>query len=220
MLKHLAPSSRRPILTLAVTAMMALVGCASSAPEQHLLALPTPALPQTAAGAAGPDTRWLQVGRLDIPEYWQSRAVRYRDGGDVKSWENTVWAERVEVGLTRNLSIELESALPAPWRLCPLRCEGASRRPVRLLVSLSPMDYDRASQTLTAWAQWTLIGAEGQVLRTSSQPLQSKGSGTLAAAQTDAMAGLMKAIADLVVRDVPLLPAQSATERLDAKNGQ
>ena len=65
-----------------------------------------------------------------------------------------------------------------------------------------------------------IVGAEGQVLHTSSQPLQSKGSGTLAAAQTDAMAGLMKAIADLVVRDVPLLPVQSATERLDTKNGQ
>jgi uncharacterized lipoprotein YmbA len=140
-----------------------------------------------------------------------------------------VWAERVEVGLTRNLSIELEHALPTPWQLCPLRCEGSSRRLVRLLVSLSPMDYDRASQSLTAWAQWTLLGEDGQVLRTSSQPLQHKGSGTGAAAQTDAMAGLMKDLAGVVAREVPLLPAarpaaaaaaSSSAERLDAKNAQ
>ena len=90
---------------------------------------------------------------------------------------------------------------------------------MRLLISLSPMDYDRGTQTLSAWAQWTLIGAEGQALHTSNQALQSKGSGTQAAAQTDAMADMMKAVADLVARDVAQVPA-SATERLDAKNGQ
>lgn len=197
-----------------------MAGCATSAPEQHLLALPTPALPDKAsAPAQANDTRWLQVGRLEIPEYWQSRAVRYREGNEVKTWDNTVWAERVEVGLTRNLAIELEHALPTPWRLCPQRCDGSARRPVRLLISLAPMDYDRHTQTLSAWAQWTLIGAEGQALRTSSQALQSTGSGSQAAAQTDAMASMMKAVADLVARDVPLLPA-SATERLDAQHRQ
>ena len=213
-----SPSCGRPMQALVLGLLLAMAGCASSPPEQRLLALPTPALPQTSAVTA-PDARWLQVGRLDIPEYWQSRAVRYREGSELKSWDDTVWAERVEIGLTRNLSIELEHALPSPWRLCPIRCEGASRRPVRLLVSLSPMDYDRASQTLTAWAQWTVISPGGQVLNTRSEPLQNKGSGTGAAAQTDAMAGLVKAIAALVARDVPSLPA-SATERLDAKHGQ
>lgn len=213
-----SPSCGRPMQALVLGLLLAMAGCASSPPEQRLLALPTPALPQTSAVTA-PDARWLQVGRLDIPEYWQSRAVRYREGSELKSWDDTVWAERVEIGLTRNLSIELEHALPSPWRLCPIRCEGASRRPVRLLVSLSPMDYDRASQTLTAWAQWTVISSGGQVLSTRSEPLQNKGSGTGAAAQTDAMAGLVKAIAALVARDVPSLPA-SATERLDAKHGQ
>lgn len=220
-------SIRSPLAALTVlTALMA--GCASGPPPQHLLALPTPSLPQTAASTTQADARWLQVGRLDIPEYWQSRAVRYREGSELKSWDDTVWAERVEVGLTRNLSIELEHALPAPWRLCPLRCEGASRHPVRLLVSLSPMDYDRATQRLTAWAQWTLLGDDGRVLGTSSHPLQSTGGGTGAAAQTDAMAGLMKALAELVIREVPSLPPArpaaaarpSAAERLDAQNPQ
>ena len=197
-----------------------IAGCATNAPEQHLLALTTPALPNAASvPAQSSSARWLQVGRLEIPEYWQSHAVRYREGNEVKTWDNTVWAERVEVGLTRNLGIELEHALPAPWRLCPQRCDGRARRPVRLLISLSPMDYDRGTQTLSAWAQWTLIGAEGQALHTSNQALQSKGSGTQAAAQTDAMADMMKAVADLVARDVAQVPA-SATERLDAKNGQ
>lgn len=215
--RHRAGGARMlwPLLTVAFIA-----GCASSAPEQHLLALPTPAFPDKASvPAQAGDTRWLQVGRLEIPEYWQSRAVRYREGNEVKTWENTVWAERVEVGLTRNLGIELEHALPAPWQLCPQRCDGSARRPVRLLISLSPMDYDRNTQTLSAWAQWTLIGAEGQALRTSSQALQSKGSGTQAAAQTDAMAGMMKAVAALLARDVPLVPA-SATERLDTQHRQ
>ena len=224
-----SPRRLMPHHTLACVAVVAVMsGCASSAPEQRLLALPTPALPASAAPTAGPGTRWLQLGRLDIPEYWQSRSVRYREGTELKTWDNTVWAERVEVGLTRNLSIELEHALPAPWRLCPLRCEGATRHPVRALISLSPMDYELGTQTLTAWAQWTLLSDDGRVLRTSSAPVQSKGSGTNAAAQSDAMAGLMKAVAALVARDAPALPAltagsaaaSSARERLDAQNTQ
>lgn len=211
------PSFRLKALPLLMPILLA--ACASTPPVQHLLALPTPSLPPAATGAVQGQARWLQLGRLDIPEYWQSRSVRYREGAELKSWADTVWAERVEVGLTRNLSIELEHALPAPWRLCPLRCEGASLRPVRVLVSLSPMDYDRGEQRLTAWAQWTLLSDDGQALRTGSQRLDNTGSGTGAAAQTDAMAGLMKALAEALAREVPLLPAPPAAARAAVSGG-
>lgn len=220
----------RPVLASTLSALALLAGCASSAPEQHLLALPTPALPDTASPAAGPGTRWLQLGRLDIPEYWQSRSVRYREGTELKTWADTVWAERVEVGLTRNLSIELGQALAPPWRLCPLRCEGASRHPVRVLVGLAPMDYDRGTQTLEAWVQWTLLSADGRVLRTGGAPARQKGDGLDAAAQARAMAAMMKTVADLVAREVPSLPAAptgtaassapSAGKGLDAQHPQ
>ena len=57
-----SPRRLMPHHTLACVAVVAVMsGCASSAPEQRLLALPTPALPASAAPTAGPGTRWLQL---------------------------------------------------------------------------------------------------------------------------------------------------------------
>ena len=209
----------RTLLLSTLAATVLLAACASRpAPPQRLLALPTPELPAMAATeAGGTPARLLQLGRLEIPEYWQSRAVRYRLGPqDVRAWEDTVWAERVEVGLTRNLTVELSRRLPPGWQLCATQsCGQPGLRPARLLVSLSPMDYDRGTRTLSTWAHWTLADADGTALRQGARTLNVPArpeDGDTPAAQAQALAMLAREVAALIGTSLPA-PGEASARR-------
>ena len=136
---------RRGALASLLLAGLGLAGCAST-PAPTLLTLPSVSVPITAPAPAAPV---LALARLDVPEYLVSRRVRYRtDNSTLAEWPDTYWAERIEVGMSREFVASLRARLPA-WRVCDANC--AELGPAAALrVVLDRVDYQRGERMLRA----------------------------------------------------------------------
>jgi uncharacterized lipoprotein YmbA len=148
-----------------LTALIALAGCASPPPARQWLSLPLPKpLPLASpVHAATPPaaTRVLVVRRVGIPEYLQTDKVRYRQADTLLAqWPHTVWAERLELGLTDHLVMRLRLALPG-WTVCERSCP-AQASSTTLNVDFAPLDHVRAEGILQAQAHWLLSGNGAQ----------------------------------------------------------
>ena len=139
------------------------LGACSTAPVPTLLSLPLPpsqpaapavaSLPASAASAP----RFLTLRRVNIPEYLQTDAVRYRNADStLAEWPNTAWAERLEVGLTNHLALLLRQALPS-WTVCDSHCPSMPTGQV-LIVNIAPLDYVRTAGQLRADVNWRITG--------------------------------------------------------------
>jgi uncharacterized lipoprotein YmbA len=200
------------VQVLAMSLVAALAGCASS-PPPTLLALPSAmggfsglagnptasASNSGTASAPGPrpaDAPVLVVRRLDLPEYLVARRVRYRaDASTIGEWPNTYWAERFEVGMTREFTDAVRAALPG-WVVCEATC--TDRAPVlSLQVELVPLDFWRAQKRLVARARFTLSGASSNAAPgiTSEQAYEFAVAEDTPQAYALALAELLKATA-------------------------
>ena len=156
-------------IAASVALLMALAGCGSTQPERTWLSLPlelgAPSTSTTAPTALTPTppSRALppiRLLRVQIPEYLQSNHVRYRDSAStLAEWPGVRWAERLEMGLTRHLGLQLHELGEAGW-ICEDPCHTQSEGG-NLQVSYAAMDFDRAQARLHARALWTLSPAPG-----------------------------------------------------------
>jgi uncharacterized lipoprotein YmbA len=163
-------SLMRPAL---LTAFIALAGC-SSPPARQWLSLPLPKPPALANSAPMAEpaatARVLVVRRVGIPEYLQTDKVRYRLADTLLGqWPHTVWAERLELGLTDHLVMRLRLALPG-WTVCERSCP-AQASSITLNVDFAPLDHVRAEGMLRAQAHWLLSGKAGQGITTDAVPV-------------------------------------------------
>jgi uncharacterized lipoprotein YmbA len=154
-----------------LTALIALAGCASPPPARQWLSLPLPKpLPlASSVHAATPPaaTHVLVVRRVGIPEYLQTDKVRYRQADTLLGqWPHTVWAERLELGLTDHLVMRLRLALPG-WTVCERSCP-AQVSSTTLNVDFAPLDHVRAEGVLRAQAHWLLTGKEANAPGTTT----------------------------------------------------
>ncbi len=182
-----------PLLTACV-----LAACASSTPAPVLLTLPpalaaapAPAIDSTASVAA-PSTV-LAVRRLNLPEYLVARRVRFRaDASTLAEWPNTYWAERIEIGMSREFVAALRQQL-SDWTLCDGQC-GDLTPQLNLQVDFAPLDFVRATQKLQARARMTVSdgGAPPKVLRTAEASFDIAAGADTAQAQAQAMAELVQ----------------------------
>ena len=174
-----------------------LAACASPSPAPVLLTLPPVGeAPQaaTAPAAAAASAPLLAVRRVGIPEYLVARRVRYRaDAATLAEWPNTYWAERIEIGVSREFVSALRRQLPG-WSLCDTNC-GEQLPTLSLQVTLVPMDYLRAAQTLTAHARITLSSAGAP-----ARPLDSRELSVDIPAGADTPQAQAQAIAELIGR--------------------
>lgn len=160
------PLSALPLqLTLAAVLAALLPGCASTPAPTTLLALPPVALPARApadaASAPRAPLRVLVVRRVEIPEYLQARAVRYRlDETRLEAWPQVAWAERLEVAMTRSIVDGLRQRLHG-WAVCEGSCTNL-KQDVSLTVDFGVLDFYAQGPKLDARARW--------VLRTSEEP--------------------------------------------------
>lgn len=176
-----------------------LAACASPSPAPVLLTLPpavatAAVVPAAAAPAASAPV--LAVRRVHIPEYLVARRVRYRaDASTLAEWPNTYWAERIEIGVSREFVSALRQQLPG-WSLCDTNC-GDQIPTLALQVELVPMDYLRTPQKLLARARITVSSgaAVPQVLQTQEIPYELTGTGDTAQAQAQAIAELIRRVA-------------------------
>ncbi len=193
------PFLRRGAAFVLAAAMALLITACASAPEAPptLLTLPggaaVPAAPATGEG------RTLVVARLDIPEYLVSRRVRYRtDSSTLAEWPHTFWAERIEVGMSREFTSALRARLPG-WRLCESQCSEWG--PVASLrVVVDRLDYSRPDKRLRASAR---------VLATATATAKATGAAPRAS-------GLLRRDYELAAgADTPQAQAQAYAELLD-----
>ncbi len=134
-----------------------LAACASPSPAPVLLTLPpaTPLMASAAPAGSAATAPLLAVRRINIPEYLVARRVRYRaDASTLAEWPNTFWAERVEIGVSRELVSALRRQLPG-WALCDTNC-GDAVPTLSLQVDLVPMDFLRSDKRLHAHARLVL----------------------------------------------------------------
>ena len=136
-------------------AALALAAC-STRPPSTLLVLPAAKPPPTTGMTTTPAGVML-VRRVALPEHVMSRHVRYRaEASTLAEWPSVVWAERIEVAVTREFMSELRTAMPA-WTLCEPGCAAAAVNPTSTLqVELAPLDFIRAQGRLKAQARVTL----------------------------------------------------------------
>ena len=184
------------ILKIAPVLMAALLAaCASPSPAPVLLTLPPAAMPAAIAPAAPASAPVLAVRRVNIPEYLVARRVRYRaDASTLAEWPNTYWAERIEIGVSREFVSAMRQQLPG-WTLCDTNC-GDRIPALSLQVDLVPMDYLRASQKLQAHARITVSSGATvpQVLQTQELPYELPGVADSAQAQAQAIAELIRQV--------------------------
>ena len=189
----------KPWAALALLASL-LAACASTpSPAPVLLTLP-PALSPSAATAATPGAAasapLLAVRRVSIPEYLVARRVRYRtDASTLAEWPHTFWAERIEIGVSREFVSALRQQLPG-WEMCETDC-GDQVPALTLQIDLVPMDYLRGAQKLQARARITLSGpgVAPKVLRTQELSYELPASADTAQAQAQVMATLIQQVA-------------------------
>jgi uncharacterized lipoprotein YmbA len=215
------------LTTLLVT--LALAGCASSPPAGTLLALPslgaadaavaaasapvvpTPATNATAANPlAQANAPVLVVRRVGLPEYLLARRVRYRaDATTVDDWPATFWAERIEVGMTRELTAALRAQLPG-WTLCEAACSASASASVggtpatapaaapvarALHVEFSPLDYRRDRRELFTVLRASLETADGALLQRLERRYSLQASADTAQAQAEVLGELLRRVA-------------------------
>ena len=195
---------RRP---WAVACAALLAGCAAapSAPPVLLslppavttnAALAAPAVSASASASAAPQL--LAIRRIGIPEYLVARRVRYRaDASTLAEWPNTFWAERIEIGVSREFVAALRQQLPG-WAVCESNC-GDLQPIVALQVEMVPMDFVRSTQRLQARARITLSsGASARVLSTEERVYDLPAAGDSPQAHAQAMTELIKQVAQAV----------------------
>lgn len=139
-----------------VIAASALAGCMSTpTPAPVLLTLPPAVAAASAAATPAASAPLLVVRRIAIPEYLQARRVRYRaDASTLAEWPNTFWAERFEIGVSREFVSALREQLPG-WQLCEAGCPD-QQPALALQVELVPMDFVRSARRLQARARLVL----------------------------------------------------------------
>ena len=174
-----------------------LAGCAAPSPAPVLLTLPTAALPLATTTPGTPASApLLAVRRVNIPEYLVARRVRYRaEASTLAEWPNTFWAERIEIGVSREFVSALRQQLPG-WSLCDTNC-GDAVPAFSLQVDLMPMDYVRSAGRLEARAR--IVLSSGSVppreLKTLESSYTLPASGDTAQAHAQAISELIRQVA-------------------------
>ena len=193
----LTPSPAPVLLTLPPAALAAAGATAASTAAAATFTAAAAAGPMGAASGAGiSGAPLLAVRRVNIPEYLVARRVRYRaDASTLAEWPNTYWAERIEIGVSREFVAALRQQLPG-WALCDTNC-GDQVPALTVQIDLLPMDYLRSAKTLRAGARITVSGGgvAPKVLQTQELAYELPAGADTAQAQAETIATLIQQVA-------------------------
>jgi uncharacterized lipoprotein YmbA len=150
----------------------------------------------SAAASAATSQPLLAVRRIAIPEYLVARRVRYRaDPSTLAEWPNTFWAERIEIGVSREFVSALRPQLPG-WSLCENNC-GDRAPTLAVQVDMVPMDYMRSAQRLQARARVVVssTGSNPRVLQTQEWTYELPAGADTAQAHAQTVTELIRQVA-------------------------
>jgi uncharacterized lipoprotein YmbA len=133
----------RPRAIVLLAAVAALAACASSEPPPLLLTVPSSAMQAVPPAAPPAAARTLVLRRVGLPEYLLSRRVRYRDSASsLADWPDAYWAERIEIGVGREMAQALRARLPG-WTLCEGSCTDGTAGDLVLRIDFHALDFVR-----------------------------------------------------------------------------
>jgi len=206
-IRRLALQSASLLSTSLLSAAL-LAACAAPASRSTLLTLPPRG--DTAPAAPLDPGRVLQLGRLTVPEYLTARSVRYRsDPSTLTAWPATVWAERLEVALTRDLGTALHQRLPG-WQVCVDHCPVPPSH--RVQVDLPVLEHLRSSHTLQAQAHWSWQAGHDSPAVTGQRAATLGPLADSPQAAAVAMAAWNDQLAEAIARQLQPQPAPTATQ--------
>jgi uncharacterized lipoprotein YmbA len=186
---------RSSAMVAAALASALVAGCSSPTPAPVLLSLP-PAVTEAQATATPASAPLLAVRRVSLPEYVVARRVRYRaDPSTLAEWPNTYWAERIEIGVSREFVSALRRQLPG-WSMCENDC-GEAAPTLALQVDIVPLDFVRSAKQLQARARITLLAGSGAArpLAATERAYDLPASADTAQAQAEATTALIQKVA-------------------------
>lgn len=151
-----------------------LAACAATDPPALLLTVPSTAMQPATPAAGSPvsaPARTLVLRRVGLPEYLLSRRVRFRDSpSSLADWPGAYWAERLEIGVARELAQALRTRLPG-WTVCEGSCPDGAAGDLVLQVDFHALDFvrDGGSGRLEVSAQASAGSATAIAWRTEQR---------------------------------------------------
>jgi len=187
---------------LAVTVLIALIGCSSS-PVPRTYVLSTPADP--VAGVRNEAGRpVVELPTVSLPDYLDSSDILLRDGrNELKPSVTGKWGERLSVGITHALEISLARRLPGIL-VTHTPMPGQPGR--RVLVDVTAFDFQPDGRCVLT-ARWTIPGNDQQAAAIAEQGTfvtvsQASSGGFSDAAVVSAMAAAVDQLADRIANSL------------------
>lgn len=207
-MKSISCMSHPLLVSMAAAAGIVLAGCASTS-QPVLLTLPAA---ETVARSAqslptATATPVLTLSRVELPEYLVARRVRYRaDASTLAEWPDTFWAERIEIGVSREFAAALRQGLSG-WRLCEANC-GEQSPVASLQVVFERMDYLRGERRLHAIVRTNFSSRDRipEMLLSDTRSYDIPGDADSAQSQARALTELLRRVAADAASTVGSIP--------------
>jgi uncharacterized lipoprotein YmbA len=185
---------RLPLPLSAVLVGAALSGCAGPPPREYVLNVRTGAEAADTVQTALPV---LQVERVLLPDYLDTRDILTRRDRQVVASETGRWAERLSVGSTRVLAASLAARLRG---VVVTASQPITPPALRVLVDVIAFDTT-ADGRVVLTSRWTITDGTGQRSLTSEQatltePVSGAGDGAVVAAMSLALDKLATRISE------------------------
>lgn len=134
---------------------VALSGCAGPPKQEYVLGAATAPEPASIRQTALPI---VQIERVLLPDYLDTRDILTRSGGRVVASESARWAERLSVGRTRALAASLATRLTG---VVVTASQPVDPPVLRVLVDVTAFELTGDRQVILA-ARWTIIDGTGR----------------------------------------------------------
>jgi len=185
--------------------LVVLAGCSGSPPSNHYV------LSAKATATPSAKTPSLGIGPITVPEYLNRSGLVYsRQGNELKVSGTERWAEPLEDGITRVISMNLAVLVDThnlrffPWN---------SRRAPDYGIKINVLSLDANNEEALLVAEWLLYqpATEGTVSRRISQLRYPLPDGALAPAQiAPAYSDLLYQLSEIIAQEILSAEAQSA----------
>jgi len=175
-----------PLPLIVAVLAVSLAACAGPAKREYVLG--SPAVPSGSVLSVQAASPVVQVERVQVPDYLDTRDIVTRHDRQVVPSETGRWAERLSVGATRALAAALAAQLKG---VAVTSSQPIDPPAVRVVVDIVDFDASLDGSVVLA-ARWTVTDATGQrslstEQATVSEPVSSERDAALVAAMSAAL---------------------------------
>jgi uncharacterized lipoprotein YmbA len=146
---------RRPLLV--ATANLLLAGCGMSGPPPAEYVLGT-APPATIAATPITTLPVIEVKRVQLPDYLDTKSLLVRSGNELKPSTTGRWGERLSLGVTRAVAASLAARLP---NVSVTTAPPVEPPALQLLIDVDAFETT-AGQAVVLTGTWTIADGSGR----------------------------------------------------------